>query len=143
MNSDPNCMHRILLVDDDAVFRGVASAVLLRQSIPHVACDSGERALELAADLDPTLLITNLQMPGLDGIDLFQELRSRDPFMRCILVSAHIDPETLVRIAESGIHDAIPKPLHDYHRLVEAVERQLYERKRWRAILRDLKQTRT
>ena len=132
-------LRPILVVDDDMVFRTVVSAMLQRNGHSFTACSDAEQAVEEACKIGPALLVTDLNMPGRDGLDLFTELRRRDPFLRGILVSTHLSAELLVRVAESGIHDAIPKPLSDHYRLVEAVEHQLYEWRRWRAILRDLK----
>jgi two-component system C4-dicarboxylate transport response regulator DctD len=132
-------LRPILVVDDDAVFRTVVAAMLQRHGHAFSTCPDADEAVAEAARIGPALLVTDLNMPGRDGLELFAELRRRDPFLRGILVSTSLDGELLVRVAESGIHDAIPKPLHDHYRLVEAVERQLYEWRRWRAILRDLK----
>jgi DNA-binding NtrC family response regulator len=132
-------LRPILVVDDDVVFRTVVAAMLQGNGHAFAVCADADQAVEEFSRSGPALLVTDLHMPGRDGLDLFIELRRRDPFLRGILVSTHLNADLLVRVAESGIHDAIPKPLHDHYRLVEAVEHQLYEWRRWRAILRDLK----
>jgi two-component system C4-dicarboxylate transport response regulator DctD len=129
----------ILVVDDDPVFLRTMEAVLVRYGHRVAARSDPVAALADAEEAAPALLVTDFEMPGLDGFELFRRLRARDPFLRGVLVSAHVSPERLVAIMESGIHDAVPKPLGDHHRLVEAVERQLHEARRWRVLLRNLK----
>ncbi|MFM2092297.1 MAG: hypothetical protein RLZZ127_2786 [Planctomycetota bacterium] len=135
-------LRPILVVDDDSIFRTVVCSMLRRHGHPFQAVPDAETALAEAETSGPAVVVTDLNMPGLDGLELFARLRQRDPFVRGILVSTHLDAELLVRVAESGIHDAVPKPLVDHYRLVESVERQLYEWRRWRAILGDLKRVR-
>ncbi len=129
----------ILVVDDDPVFLRTMEAVLVRYGHRVSAWADPAAAMAAAEVAAPALLVTDLEMPGLDGFELFRRLCVRDPFLRGVLVSAHVSPERLVTIMESGIYDAVPKPLHDHHRLVEAVERQLHEARRWRMLLRNLK----
>jgi YesN/AraC family two-component response regulator len=84
-------LPRVLLVDDSVTARdGLAS--LLRSSFTvHIAGEAadGPKGLEMAALLQPDLVITDLQMPGFDGFALVDHLRRDYPEMRTIVVSAN------------------------------------------------------
>jgi len=82
---------RVLLVDDSITARD-GLAALLRSSFPvHVAGEAvdGPQGLAMAEALQPDLVITDLQMPGFDGLQLVQRLRQQHPVMRSIVVSAN------------------------------------------------------
>ena len=102
---------RVLVVDDNADMR----AYLRRLLAPHYAVETaanGSQALELAIADPPTVIISDVMLPGLDGVGLLRALR-RDARVRdtpVILVSARTDRATMVRAFELGADDYIVKP---------------------------------
>ena len=126
---------QILMVDDDPVFLGSGAMAVRRGGmVVHTAPDAA-RAIQLAERFRPTVLITDMQMPGMDGVDLFIYLRDRFPLLRTILVSAHVDGDNLLRIARSGIHCVLCKDGLNVSALRQAVFSQLQEADRWRELL--------
>jgi len=80
---------RVLTVDDQAVFRGVVRDVIDAtpgfESVGEAA--SGEEALEAVARLDPELVLLDVRMPGLDGVEVARRLRATHPGTRLVLIS--------------------------------------------------------
>lgn len=81
--------RRILVVDDHAGFRRCASALLSAEGFEVVGeAESGEAALALAADLEPELVLLDIQLPGLDGFEVAERLLARDPEVKIVLISS-------------------------------------------------------
>jgi DNA-binding NarL/FixJ family response regulator len=94
-------MIRVLLVDDDAAYLESLEALLANDERVKIVGKalSGEEALEIAAANEPDVVVVDVRMPGMGGIECGQLLRERDPTSRVILISGSIfddqrpDPE--------------------------------------------------
>jgi two-component system response regulator EvgA len=81
--------RRILVVDDHAGFRRCASALLSAEGFEVVGeAESGEAALALAADLEPELVLVDIQLPDIDGFEVAQRLLARDRGLKIVLISS-------------------------------------------------------
>lgn len=83
-------MARILLADDDAATRDLVARALTGAGHQVTACADGQEALDrlTAAPSSVDLLLADVQMPGLDGIELAERARALVPGLRCVLMSA-------------------------------------------------------
>ena len=79
METVPPVPPRILIVDDDESVRDVISVLLTEEGYACVVASGAEMALELAAQEDTPLVISDMKMPGKDGIWLLEHLRERFP----------------------------------------------------------------
>lgn len=109
---------RVLLADDHPYMRaGIRAALLRHRSIQVVAeAADGEEALRLALQLRPQIVLLDLEMPKLDGLEVCRRLHAQAPGVRCIIVTMHGDPEHLRRIGPAGargyvLKDAPPEEL--------------------------------
>ena len=121
--------ERVLVVDDDAHAR-TALAELLREAgyIVETAAD-GFKALAKLQELGPDLLLTDLRMPGLDGLDLMRRARDVDPeIATVVMTSSGGDVETAVSAMRQGAADYLAKPLH-MDELVIVLDRALERRR--------------
>jgi len=103
---------RVLVVDDDASLRRVTE-VQLQQGGYHVltaAC--GREALELLQKGPVELVVTDLKMPGMSGLDLLKRIRADYPEIVVILVTAFGTIETAVEAMRAGAYDYVTKPVH-------------------------------
>jgi CheY-like chemotaxis protein len=106
-------MARVLVVDDDDYSRSLVATLLESQHHGVLEARRAQQALTLASDERPDLVVLDLDMPGMHGIDLVKSLRA-DPALaaiRIVLYSATTGSASLSRfMADNGIDHAIPKP---------------------------------
>lgn len=95
--------RRVLVVDDHAGFRSCASALLTAEGFEVVgAAESGEAAIALAADLEPELVLLDIQLPDIDGFEVAERLLVLDPKLKIVLVSSRDRSEYGSAIERSG-----------------------------------------
>lgn len=94
----------VLLAEDDLIIRNLISLILSKQGYGLLVAVNGQEASELLARSGAPvhLLLTNVRMPIMDGITLAKLVRERDPEIRIIMMSAHMDQE----IREGNMLDA-------------------------------------
>ncbi len=101
----------ILIVDDEKNTRdGLERA--LRREYRVATAESGDTALELMAEDPPDILLTDLRMPGMDGLTLVQRALARHPNLVCLLLTAYGSVETAVEAMKRGAHDYLTKPVN-------------------------------
>lgn len=100
----------ILVVDDDIqVCRSLANVLKDREYIVDTAF-SGEEALELEAKKQYAILIVDLMMPGISGIELLNKIKKRNPDVTIILITGYPSIKTAVKSIKLGAFDYLPKP---------------------------------
>ena len=108
---------RILIVDDDpALLDALAGALRLR--MPEVAidnCDSASAALQRISEIDYDAVVTDIKMPGMDGLALLQEIQAVEPELPTLLITGHGQHDLAVQALRGGAFDFIQKPIErDY-----------------------------
>src|SRR5438445_4349282 len=104
---------RVLIVDDDpALLQALPEALRLRmESVTVDTADSGEAALDLIAARDYDVIVTDIKMPGLDGIELLAEIRTRWPDTPTLMITGHGEHDFVVEALRGGAYDFIQKPI--------------------------------
>jgi DNA-binding NtrC family response regulator len=102
---------RILVVDDEAVIRDTLAEYLTHEGFAVDACASGEQALELAAARRYDVALCDVQLPGIDGIELLERLLKLSPQTFVLLVTAFATVENAVEAFQRGAHDYLMKPV--------------------------------
>jgi signal transduction histidine kinase len=102
---------RILIVDDEPSARELLRQLLDDQGFAVRCASDGQSAFEQASHFDPDVVLTDLDMPRLDGIQLCERLRSLDPHLPVILLTAHDDARSILRGLRAGVDDYLTKPL--------------------------------
>jgi signal transduction histidine kinase len=103
----------ILLVDDEDGLRRVLGLSLEDRGYSvHMACN-GKEALALFDQTHPAIVLTDIKMPGMDGIDLLQAIKQRDPDTEIIMITGHGDIELAIRSLKCDATDFITKPIDD------------------------------
>ncbi|GGV00942.1 MULTISPECIES: response regulator transcription factor [Streptomycetaceae] len=102
---------RVLLADDEHLIRGALAALLALEDDLTVVAEaaSGPEALAMAKAHRPDVAVLDLQMPGLDGIEVATELRRLLPDCRTMIVTGHGRPGYLKRALEVGVRGFLPK----------------------------------
>jgi len=101
---------RILLVDDDDTFRRVMSAELARRGHDVVSAATGQAALDMAATANPDVILLDLRLPDLDGIDVLKKLREREVRAGVVVLTGHGAIDTAIQAIRLGAHDYLEKP---------------------------------
>ena len=101
----------ILVVDDEAASRESMADCLIEEGYEVARAASGDEALELIEATEFDLVITDLRMPGMDGLGLLREARRLRPQTLFILNTAYASVETAVQALREGAHDYMLKPL--------------------------------
>lgn len=117
----------ILCIDDDEIARESAQVLLSRWGYRVSLAESGAAGLELLKEDPPDLLLVDLQMPGMDGIEVLEQVGEMDPSIVCIMVTGHATLQKAVEAMKQGAYDFIPKPFPP-DELKLAVERGLERR---------------
>ena len=115
-------MPKILIVEDDPDSRDAVARTLAGAGYKTLEADNGEKALETILKHKVDLLIANLQLPGMDGLELLKRSKAAVPDIEVLLVTGHGSIEIAVEAMKEGAYDFIPKPVRKAH-LLRAVER--------------------
>jgi len=107
--------HRILIVDDEAIVRDFILEVLIRMGYAPLAVESGEKALEYLRRSEFDIVITDMKMPGITGIDILKQTLELWPDCRVIIITAFGTIEQAVGAMKMGAHDYITKPVSPDH----------------------------
>jgi DNA-binding NtrC family response regulator len=125
-------MERILITEDDATFRSFLNTILRGEGYAVREAECGEEALELLRRENFDLVISDLKMPGMSGLDLYRQLRSENAAPPFILLTAFGTIEEAVSAMKEGVADFLTKPLKDPESLRALVRRTLGESRRER-----------
>jgi two-component system nitrogen regulation response regulator NtrX len=101
----------ILAVDDEASILKSLSGILSDEGFEVLTASNGYEALKIIAEESPDLVLLDIWMPGIDGIETLQEIKRTNPFLQVIIISGHGTIETAVKATKLGAHDFIEKPL--------------------------------
>ena len=112
--------HRILVVDDELFNRRLIQAILRPEGYEIILCESGQQALELVAAGNVDLVLLDVMMPGMDGIEVCRRIRKKLDvrMLPIIVISALTDPVSRTRSKEAGADDFLTKPIHEDELLV-------------------------
>lgn len=119
--------RRVVVVDDDDLLRRSMARVLDGMNLTVVVCASGEQALAAVAAAPTALVVSDLQMPGMDGRQLLRRLRAEWPEVGVMMVTGHIDVGSAVACLGDGALDYVTKPIVPDEvrlRVSRAMERQ-------------------
>jgi DNA-binding NtrC family response regulator len=105
--------ERILIVDDEEGMRRLLSRVLTREGYDTSTVSSGAEALRLVANERFDLVVTDIKMPEMDGLQLLEELKEYEPSLPIIVITAYGTIENAVQALRSGAYDYIAKPFEN------------------------------
>ncbi|WP_309080046.1 MtrAB system response regulator MtrA [Zhihengliuella sp.] len=100
---------RILVVDDDDALAEMIGIVLRNDDFDPIFCNDGAAALEAFRESNPDLVLLDLMLPGVDGIEVCRQIRAESD-APIVMLTAKSDTADVVRGLESGADDYVPKP---------------------------------
>ncbi|GHB09543.1 nitrogen regulation protein NR(I) [Modicisalibacter luteus] len=101
---------RIVIVDDDRAIRWVLERALAQPDLEVTSFDRADTALDDITRHPPDVLLTDIRMPGLDGLELLARIRESNPDMPVIVMTAHSDLDSAVASYQGGAFEYLPKP---------------------------------
>lgn len=102
----------ILLVDDEADIRDILGITLSDFGYQVIAVDNGEKAFQIFCELNPPIVLTDIKMPGMDGITLLQKIKSIGPEAEVIMITGHGDMDLAIRSLRYEASGFITKPIN-------------------------------
>jgi len=118
---------RLLLVDDEEMFLEFLSRRLISYQYDVKICSSGENALEMMTDNDFDVVILDVLMPGMDGIETLWEIKKIKPLTEVIMLTGHAYRESGIEGMKLGAYDYLSKPC-DTEDLIAKINKA-YDRK--------------
>ena len=118
----------IWIVDDDKSIRWVLEKALARVELQTVSFDNPEKVLARLTDNPPDVIISDVRMPGTDGITLLENIRRQAPEIPVIIMTAYSDLNRAVSAFQSGAFEYLPKPF-DVDEVVSLVKRAIKQRR--------------
>jgi DNA-binding NtrC family response regulator len=115
---------RVLVVDDETLIRGSVAERLQRDGYEVLSAESGEQALEMVAATPPDLILLDVRLPGIDGVQTLQRALSLHPDMAILMMSAHSTVDIAVDAMKHGAIDFLVKPF-PFQALDAAVQRAI------------------
>jgi len=107
MTTEPG---RVLVVDDEPVVSSMLCDVLATAGYVVASATSGAEALDLVPTFNPSVVLLDLTMPGMSGMELLQHLRREYPRSPVVILSGNQDAEVQRRALEAGAFDYLTKP---------------------------------
>jgi two-component system NtrC family response regulator len=137
MRESDSIPGRILLVDDDESFAQVMAFLLVEEGYEVVRARHGQEALEQLQAQHFPLMVSDLKMPGIDGLELLKKAHARFPNLLIIMMTAFGDMPTAVLAMKAGAFDFLPKPCDRDH--FKLTVRRAMEHARLRRFVRELR----
>ena len=103
-------METILIVDDEKNYPPILAAVMEEEGFEPLMANSGEEALTILKHSDVDLVLTDMKMPSMDGIELLENVKKKDPELPVIMMTAHGTVEKAVEAMQKGAYSYIMKP---------------------------------
>lgn len=118
-------MSSILLVEDHTLFATAIQRLLTKQTDLEIVniLPSGEEALRKLHELEVDLVLVDVSLPAMSGIDLVQQIRTEFPHIRCLILSGHMTQKYVKRALEAGASGYILKD--DVNGILEGIRRVL------------------
>jgi len=121
---------RVLVVDDEESVRNLIQRTLERAGYSVVTAADGQEALDIISELEIDVMLLDIKMPGISGIEVLQQIAITHPLICVIMVTAMVDTTTAIEAMKLGAYDYVTKPFNPDD-VVLAVQRGFERRALW------------
>jgi len=121
--------EQIWIIDDDRSIRWVLEKALAKAEMETICFKSAAGVLEKLSSQQPDAIITDIRMPGMDGLALLESIKANYPDLPTIIMTAHSDLDSAVAAYEGGAFEYLPKPF-DVSEATELVKRAIKQSRR-------------
>ena len=119
---------RILIADDDHDMAQLLGRLVQREGLTPLLAKDGMEALQLVRAGDPDVLLADLRMPGMDGMELMRKAKDLDPELPVVLITGFAEVRGAVEAIRAGAHDFLAKPF-EHPQVLRVLLRALNERR--------------
>ena len=119
-----NNPSQIWIAEDDRSLRWVMEKALVRDGIAVRSFETGDELLQALKMAQPEIIISDIRMPGIDGLELLKEIHGKHSHIPVIITTAHSDLDSAVAAYQGGAFEYLPKPF-DLEELVDVARRGL------------------
>ncbi len=105
-------VKKILLIDDDPAVRGLISSILRKKGMDVVLAKEGNEGLQLVQNENPDLVVCDFQMPGMNGLEVLDQIKKNNPQIPVIILTAYGDAALTIQSMQTGAFDFIEKPIN-------------------------------
>jgi signal transduction histidine kinase len=105
---------KLLLIDDEEGLRKVLGITLRDAGYEVILADNGEMGMDLFQQENPQVVLTDIKMPGLDGMAVLERIKSISPDTEVIMITGHGEMELAIQALQLNASDFITKPIHDH-----------------------------
>ena len=102
---------KVLFVDDEIDFLETLMKRMKKRGVDVMGVGSGDEALKLLDESRPDVVVLDVKMPGMDGIQTLRELKKRYPLIEVIMLTGHANVEVAIQGMELGAFDYLMKPM--------------------------------
>jgi signal transduction histidine kinase len=130
---------KILLIDDEEGIRKLLGISLRDAGYPVTIAIDGERGIELFQEESPEIVLTDIKMPGMDGMEVLRRIKAMSPETEVIVITGHGEMELAIQSLQLDASDFVTKPIHDEALFVAL--RRAEEKLAWRRALKHYNET--
>ncbi len=120
-------MNKVWIIDDDRSIRWVLEKALEQENIESLSFENGDKVLNAFNREIPDAIISDVRMPGIDGLELLQKINEVQPDVPVIIMTAHSDLDSAVNSYQKGAFEYLPKPF-DVDEAVNLIKRAISHR---------------
>jgi len=102
---------KVLIVDDEEDFLEMVAARLRVRNLDVQAVTTGEEALDALDEREADVVILDVRLPGMSGVQTLEKIKERFPFVEVMILTGYADTETAIRVMELGAFDYLVKPV--------------------------------
>lgn len=113
-------MGTLLIVDDESHVRYSLEKYLRSETLNVICAASGKEAIETTRKQRPDVVVLDVRLPDMSGLEVFDRIRRIDPRLPVVIITAHATTEIAIEAMKQGAFEYLPKPV-DLHQLREVV----------------------
>jgi len=117
----------VLIVDDDKNICEIFSFLVKKEGLKTLVANEGDTALKIIRSQTPDIVLLDIKMPGMDGIEVLKRVKELDENLPVVMITAYANIQGAVDAIRLGAHDYLAKPF-DNHEVIRVVHRALAER---------------
>src|SRR4030042_6260007 len=122
-----NHIPTILIVDDEKPICTALASLVKTEGFKALTAGDGATALEKVRSESPDVMLADIKMPGVDGMELMRRTREVDPDLPVVMITAYAEVQGAVEAIKAGAHDYLSKPFNNQE-VLRVIHRALSER---------------